>query len=186
MTNLILPLLVAGLVLVGTGIALAPIEEASAVHTTIQQNVLRQFTLTSGTMDCDAGATAESVSWLIPQPFEVTGISAIFTDDSDIALNITTSIRTDMIAEAALAEEDPALTNADNDVRTLMDRVSASPRIAGDEILSIDLLEEGGTCDVSSDVALTVVIETTGALTTAPTANLNNAIAAKTSNLAGD
>jgi hypothetical protein len=174
--------------IIGAGIAISPITGASAVHDTIQTNSIKQLTLTVTGMDADNTAALEGVSWLIPQPFELLAVTATVvgpdtSSDCDLGAAV---IRTDMIAEGAYAEDDPAAINAVNDERLLMDATAANPRVVGDEILSIDLVEGGGDCDAGTLVTLNAVIETTGALTTAPTGTKANPIATKTSNLAGD
>ena len=187
MSKIILTTIIAGLMLVAVGIAMSPIQDASAVHTTVQASVARHFALTGIVgPDADAGVLEEA-RWAIPQPFEVISVTALHTADTGDNCDLGVSnIRTDMIPEAAFTEIDPAASNAVNDSRILTANTAANVEtLYGNVVLAVGTVE-GANCDADARVTVTAIIETTGALTAAPTATISAVSAAGANGLAND
>jgi hypothetical protein len=185
-TKIVIPAIALGVMLVAVGFAIQPIQEATAVHTTIQANTFRNFALT-GTVgpDADAGVL-EAARWTINQPFNLVGVTAVNTVDTNNDCNLAASnIRTDLVPEAGITEVDPAIANALNDVRVLMNRAAASTETVGTTVLEVGTVEEA-TCEAGDRIAITAIIETTGALTAAPAATIAAVSGAKANGLAGD
>ena len=187
MTNIVIPAIIAGLMLVAVGIAMSPIQDASAVHTTVQTNTLRHFALTAAVGIDDGAAVGEQGRWTFTGPFELLGATATVTADTGTDCNIGVSnIRTNLIPETGLAEDDPAAINALNDEVTLIDATVDNTRITGTTTLAI-ALEEGADCDADARATINAVVSTTSALTAAPTATIDAAVSgAKADSLAGD
>lgn len=101
--------------LLGIGFAMTPVDNASAVHTTIQTNTERHFTLT-GTITPEGTGADEQVEWNIGQPFEVVTITAENTIDAgtDCDLNVPL-IATNLVSNAFIGAANPGAPNALND-----------------------------------------------------------------------
>jgi hypothetical protein len=168
MNKYVLPTLVAGLMLMGIGMAMTSVDQASAVHATVQANSERHFVLT-GTVFPNEAAT-DSVSWAIAQPFEVLAATTENIVDAGTNCNVNgVVIKTDLIPETGLTELDPAVANALNDSRNLIGMtVTDSSAIIGTALLEI-VTDAEATCAATDSQEIQVVIKTTGALTTAPT-----------------
>ena len=187
--KILIPGVALGAVLIALAFVVAPVQEAAAVHTSIGSNTIRHFFLTA-TVGPDTGtddAVDEQASWTMNQPFEV--INVLYKATADTGANCDLgipSIRTDMFPEAGTVEPNPAVTNLNTDSRSLMSNVvtTQSPPF-GNVVLTVTLLEEA-TCDADARGTLGVIVETTGALTTAPTAVIATITAAKGGGLAGD
>ena len=173
--------------LVAIGIAMTPIQEASAVHTTIQANTVRHYMLT-GVVGPDADADVlEEARWAIPQPFEVISVTATFTADTDANCDLAASnIRTDMVPEAALTESNPGIINLVTDTRVLTANDAADVEtVYGNVVLAVGTAD-GADCSADARATINAIIETTGALTAAPTATISAVSAAGANGLAND
>ena len=191
MKKLLIPEIAIGAVLIALAFVVAPAQEATAVHTIIQANTMRQFMLTA-TLSPDTGvddSVDEEAYFLFNQPFELVGASVTFTADTGANCNLDVSnIRTDRVAEAGIVETDPAAINTVTDTRALFSNGDSQGPVFGNLALAIALTEEffGGNCDADSRVTLNALVNTTGALTTAPTAVITTTSAAKANGLADD
>ena len=182
MNTYILPTLVAGLMLVGIGLAMNPVDQASAVHTTIQANTERHFVLT-GTITPEGTGADEQVEWDINQPFEVVLITTENTVDAATNCNLNAVvITTNLVSTALITEADPAVADALNDSRLLTAQVVGDSAIYGTGRLAVSAGNQA-TCAAGDTQEILVVIKTTGALTAAPIAG--NSIV-DTTNLAVD
>lgn len=159
-----------GVMLIAVGFLIQPVQQATAIHPTIQANVVRQFVLTATlTVDNAAGADEEAL-WILGQPFETISQVARFSVDTNNNCNLAASnIRTDLIPETGFFETDPAINTALNAVRDLeIDSIPGNTRLA------ITLLEEA-TCEAADAQVVSVLVRTSGALTAAPAATLTAA-----------
>jgi hypothetical protein len=187
--KILIPGVALGAVLIALAFVVAPVQEASAVHTTIQANTIRHFLLTA-VVSPDTGANDavdEQATWTLSQPFEMINATILFSADTGTDCDMAAAnIRTNFVAEAGVTEINPAAVNAATDTRHLFvsNAVANSP-VFGSTVLSI-ALTEGQDCDADSRGTLQALIETTGSLTTAPTAAIATITAAKAGGLAGD
>jgi len=169
--------------MLGIGVAMNPVDNASAVHTTVQATAERHFALV-GTVTPEAAGTGEAARWDLNQPFEVIAISSI-TADADCNMN-GINIRTDLIPEISFTEADPNASNLANDTHVFTAGIAATDSpLYGNVVLSVGTAEEGN-CDAAETVVITAVVKTTGALTTAPVATIETIPGAGANNLAND
>ena len=187
MKKLLIPGIAAGAVLIALAFVVAPAQEATAVHTIIQANTMRQFMLMAlispdtGTND----AVDEQAWYSIYQPFELVGTSVRFTADTGADCDLGASnIRTDRVAEAGFVEANPSAIDSVTDTRALFLTDAQTP-VFGKVTLQI-ALTEGANCDADSRAVLSALINTTGAYTAAPTALVSTISAPKSGALAGD
>lgn len=190
MKKIVIPAILIGTIMIVAGFAIQPVQQAEAVHVTVSANTSKYYALT-GVVGPDADATVlEAARWAIPQPFRVISVTATFTADTGADCNLDVSnIRSDLAPEAAVAETDPAAINAVTDTRVLLTLPTPGAAVAG-ELSGATVLEvgtvEGAACDADARATLTAIIESTGALTTAPVATIAAVSAAKANGLAGD
>lgn len=182
MKKIVISAIAIGVMLVAAGFAIQPVQQATAIHATIQANTLRHFTLTATvTPDLtDVAAADEAATWAIPQPFRVLSITASNTVDAGNNCDMAAAIiATDLVSTFPLNEPNPAVANALGDERILIDTSidAGFPPLFGSTILSVTTAE-AANCAATDAETLTVVIETTGALTAAPAATTRTAAAA--------
>jgi len=189
----LIPGVTLGAVLIALAFVVAPVQEATAVHTTIPTaigtNTMRHFIATvvvSPDGDTDDGVD-ESGLWTFSQPFHMVAASATFSADTGTNCNLGVSnIRTDLFPEAGTVETDNAAIDAATDTQVLVHNpVTTQTQVIGNSVLSISLLE-GANCDTDSRATINALIKTTGALTAAPTATIITVPAALGSGLAAD
>ena len=188
MTKLLIPGVTLGAVLIALAFVVAPVQEATAVHTSIQTNTLRHFLLTAALSPDDStdDAVDEQATFTFNQPFELVAASVLFTADTSTNCDLDpTNFRTDMYSELSGIPADPAAMDATTDTRTLINGVATDSAIFGNVVLSI-ALDEGSNCDADARATLNALVKTTGALTTAPTGVIAVTTAAKAGGLAGD
>jgi len=187
--KILIPGVALGAVLIALAFVVAPVQEASAVHTTVQANTVRHFLLTGiVSPDTDTNDSVdEQATWTLNQPFELINSSITFSADTGTNCNLAAAnIRTDFVPEAGLVEEDTGVINLVTDTRILNFNVDDTDSIVfGNVVLSIAMVE-GADCDADSRGTISALIETTGALTAAPTAVIAQTTAAKGGGLAGD
>lgn len=187
--KILIPGVALGAVLIALAFVVAPVQEATAVHTTVQANAMRHFIATV-VVSPDAGTddgVDESGLWTFSQPFHMVAASATFSADTGNDCNLDVSnIRTDLFPEAGTVETDGAAINAATDTQVLVHNpVTTQTQVIGNSVLSISLLE-GANCDTDSRATINALIKTTGALTAAPTATIITVPAALGSGLAAD
>jgi len=186
--KILIPGVALGAVLIALAFVVAPVQEASAVHTTIQANTIRHFLLTA-VVSPDIGvddAVDAQATWTLSQPFVLINASFLFSADTGTNCDMgAADIRTNFSGETAVVEPNPAAINAATDTRSLFitNAVANSP-IFGSTILAI-ATTEGANCHADSRATIQALIETTGSLTTAPTAVNALITAAKAGGLAG-
>lgn len=186
MKKLVIPAILIGTIMIAAGFAIQPVQQAGAVHTTVQANTSKYYTLTGIVgPDADAGVL-EAARWAINQPFQVISVTALQTADTGADCDLAASnIRTDLVPEAGVAELNPAASDANTDTRVLLSNAVADTLVAGATTLEVGSVE-GANCDADARETITAIIETTGALTAAPAATISAVSGAKANNLAGD
>lgn len=200
MKKLLIPGIATGAVLIALAFVVAPAQEATAVHTTVQTavqtaqttvqaNAMRHFLLTT-VLSPDTGiddAVDEEAWYTFNQPFELVAASVTFSADTGANCDLGASnIRTDFVAEAGIAEDNPAVIDSVTDTRALFSNGDTQGPVFGNAVLVISLTEEAN-CEADSRVILSALVNTTGALTTAPTTIFPRTTSApKANGLAGD
>ena len=177
--NKVIPSILVMTVLVAGIFAFMPVEEATAVHTTIQNTQSTLLVLTATLLPDNAGGDDETATFTLTNPFEVVNIFATNLVDGGASNDLAASvITTNLIVSAWITEPNPPATaGAVGDVNQLLtaDSIDGDPAealaIVGTTTLAVELLEGAGF-DATDSMTLTVIIKTTGDQT-APAAVLS-------------
>ena len=163
MNRIILPTILSFAVLVAGLFAMLPVEQASTVHTTLQDTQEKLVILTLTGVE-PGTALEDTATWAIARDFKVEGIMGTTTNDAGDNCNLgVTLIRTDTMTAGLIIAPNPAIFAAapDNNRNILDNAAAATQDITGNARLIVELVADA-TCAADDSVTLTVLIRTDG------------------------
>ena len=176
MNKLAIPAILVATVMVAGIFAFMPVEQASTVHTTIQDTTANLLELTA-TGVTPATAATDTATWTIDEPFRVVNIIA--TNEVDDGTNndlAPSTVFTNLIISNWITEPNPPVANAVGNVRQIIDATSFDDGVEalaliGTTTLTVTLADAAD--HAATDAwTITVLIEVIGSVT-APTAVLD-------------
>ena len=178
MNKLAIPAILVATVMVAGIFAFMPVQQASTVHTTIQDTTANLLELTATGVTPATGAT-DTATWTINEPFRVVNIIATNeVDDGDNNDLGVSTVFTNLIISNWISEPDPPFATAVGNVRQLLDADSLDSDVANEALTIVGTttltvtLVDGANHAATDAWTITVLIEVIGSVT-APTAVLD-------------
>lgn len=158
MKTILMSTIALGAILVVAGFAIQPVQQAQAVHTTIQASSLNVLRLTAAGVTPATGAT-DRATWTMTTPFIVEGIMATDQVDAGNDCNLAAAvINTNLISSTAIVEPNPAIFTAIGDSQPLL-LTADSGAVGGTTQLRV-LTAAEATCAATDSVTIDAFIIT--------------------------